>query len=48
MDKKADVKINKIVGGHYKVSDRIGAGSFGEIFRGVHTSTSEEVAIKFV
>jgi serine/threonine protein kinase len=48
MDKKADTKVPKIIGNHYKVKERIGGGSFGEIYKGQHISTNEEVAIKFV
>ena len=34
------------VGKHYRVREKLGAGSFGEIFRGENTITQEEIAIK--
>lgn len=34
------------VGYHYKLGPRIGSGSFGEIYAGTHSGTSEDVAIK--
>lgn len=35
-----------LVGGRYKVSRKIGSGSFGDIFLGTDSSTSDEIAIK--
>lgn len=34
------------VGGKYKITKRLGAGAFGDIFAGVNIKTNEEVAIK--
>ena len=51
-------KTDCIVNGRYKVGKRIGAGSFGQVYMGTHTSfnpfigidvvTQQEVAIKAV
>lgn len=32
--------------GHYRISDHIGTGTFGQIYRGVDTDTLEEIAFK--
>ncbi len=48
MEKTADVKLPKTVAGMYKVTERLGAGSFGEIYKGKSLLTNEDVAIKFV
>lgn len=40
--------IGKEIAGQYKILQKLGKGSFGEIFKGVNTSTNEEVAIKLV
>ncbi|KAA6381023.1 MAG: putative Casein kinase I [Streblomastix strix] len=39
-------KVPSIVGGHYKLGEKIGAGSFGDIYRGTLSGTEEEYAIK--
>ena len=39
--------MEKIVGGHYKLKRKIGAGSFGEIYTAENTKTHRRVAIKF-
>ena len=36
------------VGGKYKVTKRLGAGAFGDIYAGFNVKTNEEVAIKLV
>ena len=48
MEKKVDLKLNKIVAGGYRIIEKLGSGSFGEIYKGRHVSSNEEVAIKFV
>lgn len=37
----------KIASGKYEIDKRLGAGCFGEVFRGYNTETKEVVAIKF-
>lgn len=37
-----------IIGGKFKITNRLGYGAFGEIYAGVNMKTSEEVAIKLV
>ena len=37
----------KTVQGRYTISDRVGGGSFGDVFIGVDTKTNQKVAIKF-
>ena len=37
-----------LVGPFYKLGERIGSGSFGQIYYGTNTNTGEEVAIKLV
>ena len=48
MESKADAKVGKLIGGHFRILDRIGGGSFGEIYRGRNICTAEDVAIKLV
>lgn len=38
--------MNVIVGGHFRLIQRIGSGSFGEVFSGEDTNTHQQVAIK--
>ena len=40
--------IPKLVCGSYKVGERLGGGSFGEIYKATNVTTGQEVAIKFV
>ena len=47
-DKHEDQLIGKILFKHYKLKKKIGEGSFGKIYIGVHTDTKEEYAIKLV
>jgi len=48
MEKADSIPKAKIVAGGYRVLEKLGSGSFGEIFKGKHITTGEEVAIKFV
>ena len=34
------------VGGKYKLSKKLGKGSFGDLYSGINIKTGEEVAIK--
>ena len=38
----------KIAGGLYKAHEKIGEGTFGEIFKGINERTQEHIAIKIV
>ncbi|XP_071724833.1 uncharacterized protein [Rutidosis leptorrhynchoides] len=38
--------MDQIVGGKYKLGRKIGAGSFGELYRGVNIQNGEEVGVK--
>ncbi len=37
---------DRVVGGKWRVTRRIGNGAFGEIYHACHVSTKQEVAIK--
>mmetsp|Transcript_43088 Transcript_43088/g.127719 ORF Transcript_43088/g.127719 Transcript_43088/m.127719 type:complete len:347 (-) Transcript_43088:259-1299(-) len=37
----------KIASGRFEIDKRLGAGCFGEVFRGVNTETKQEVAVKY-
>lgn len=41
------IKVPDIVGKHYTVGRKLGAGSFGSIYEGKHKVTGKETAIKF-
>eukprot|EP00300_Choanocystis_sp_HF-7_P027200 c32274_g1_i1.p1 GENE.c32274_g1_i1~~c32274_g1_i1.p1 ORF type:complete len:319 (-),score=64.41 c32274_g1_i1:67-1023(-) len=43
---RAKGSIDLRVGGNYRLIRKIGSGSFGEIFLGVHVQTQEQVAVK--
>jgi predicted Ser/Thr protein kinase len=49
-DEKNQTKIppNCVVGGKFKIhtNQKLGSGSFGEIYRGTNLETKEEVAVK--
>lgn len=38
--------LTKNIANKYKIIQKIGSGSFGSIFEGINTRTSEKVAIK--
>ena len=48
MEKTVDAKVFKIVGGVYQIIEKLGAGSFGEIYKGRNITNNEEVALKLV
>lgn len=48
MKSKHDSKTGKFVGGHFQLLERIGSGSFGEIYRGRDLCSDEYIAIKLV
>jgi len=37
----------KIAGGRFEIEKRLGAGCFGEVYRGVNLETRQEIAVKF-
>ena len=41
------ININDIVANKYRIGNKIGSGSFGQIHIGINTQTNEEIAIKF-
>ena len=44
----SDDIIGKIYFKKYKVSKKLGQGSFGAVFKGTNTSNNEDIAFKFV
>lgn len=40
------MEINGLIGNRYSIEEKIGAGSFGKIYRGHDITTKEKVAIK--
>ena len=44
----SDEIIGKIFFKKYKVTKKLGQGSFGQVFRGTNITTNEEIAFKFV
>lgn len=43
-----DTYVGEVVGGKYKVVDRLGAGGMGEVYLGVNEPLGQQVAIKFL
>ncbi|MBL8682116.1 MAG: protein kinase [Myxococcales bacterium] len=43
-----DPRLGTIVSGRYQVDSLIGAGGFGRVYRGIHLTIGEPVAIKFL
>lgn len=43
-----DPRLGTIVSGRYRVDSLIGAGGFGRVYRGIHLTLGEPVAIKFL
>ena len=39
-------KMSLVVEGKYRITSKLGEGSFGKIFKGENTNTGEEIAIK--
>ena len=35
-----------IIASKWKLERKVGSGAFGEIYKGIHVSTNEEVAVK--
>lgn len=38
---------NQIIGRKYKITNKLGSGAFGEIWKAVHVTSDREVAVKF-
>ena len=47
-DRREDKLLGKILFKHYKLKKKIGEGSFGKIYIGIHNETKVEYAIKLV
>ena len=39
-------KMSLVVEGKYKITSKLGEGSFGKIFKGINVNSHEEVAVK--
>lgn len=44
----SDEIIGKVFFTKYKVTKKLGQGSFGQVFKGINIATDEEIAFKFV
>ena len=48
MEGKEDPKLSKVIAGNHKLIEKLGSGSFGEIYKARNLSTGSVVAIKIV
>jgi len=44
----SDEIIGKLFFKKYKVTKKLGQGSFGQVFKGINITTNEDIAFKFV